>query len=72
MLWRMRPRPDAASRRLARDLPNRRTGGGVVTALFLVGDIADLRSDMRDLARRVTSLEGELYELQHDDDGWPE
>ena len=32
MLWRMRPRPDAASRRLARDLPNRRTGGGRVPA----------------------------------------
>ena len=45
---------------------------GVVTALFLVGAIADLRSDMRDLARRVTELEGELYELRHDDDGWPE
>ena len=46
---------------------------GVVTAQFLVGAIADLRSDMRDLARRVTSLEGELYELRHDgDDGWPE
>ena len=46
---------------------------GVVTALFLVGAIADLRRDMRDLARRVTSLEGELYELRHDgDDGWPE
>ena len=46
---------------------------GVVTALFLVGAIADLLRNMRNLARRVTSLEGELYELRHgDDDGWPE
>ena len=44
---------------------------GVATALFLVGAIADLRSDMRDLVRRVTFLKGELHELRHDD-GWPE